>query len=174
MVVIFKLKLTLITFYTTTCKDNLKLVKYINFLKITIMNLNWLTLIAVIVIQYVIGAFWYSVVFKNQWMGINHPEGVPSKEEQARLEKEAIPYYIIQLLMTVATAAVQWYFIAMNPSNWLQTSFLIWLGFLVPAVVQTIIWSDPKNKQKILQTAIMGSNLLILTVLAGWAFATFR
>jgi Protein of unknown function (DUF1761) len=138
------------------------------------MNINWLVMIAVIVIQYVIGALWYSVVFKNQWMSINHPEGMPTKEEMAELEKAAIPYYIIQLVMTALTAVVQWYFISMDPSKWLQTSLFIWIGFLIPGVIQTIIWSDPKNKQKILQTIIMALNLLILTVLAGFAFATFK
>ena len=136
--------------------------------------MNWLVLIVVVILQYVIGALWYSVLFKNQWISINHPNGSPSKAELEKLAKEAMPYYFIQLAITVLTAASQWYFVNQQSNNWFMISVILWGGFLVPGVVQTIIWSDPKNKKKLLQFGIMALNLLILTLLAGWVFMMFR
>jgi glycerol-3-phosphate acyltransferase PlsY len=133
-----------------------------------------MVLIVVIVVQYVFGAVWYSAIFQKQWVEINHPEGKPSKAEMERLGKEATPYYIVQLVMTALTAWAQWYFISMQPNNWFNISFWLWLGFLVPGVIETIIWSDPKNKKKVLQTVIMSANLFLLTMVAGWAFVTFK
>jgi Protein of unknown function (DUF1761) len=138
------------------------------------MSINWLVLILVVLVQYVIGALWYSVVFQKQWVKINHPDGKPSKEEMARLEKEAMPYYGIQFVVTFLTAFSQWYFISLQQQNWLAVSLILWGGFLIPGVVQTIIWSDPKNKLKLLQFGIMAANLLLLTLIAGWAFYTFK
>jgi hypothetical protein len=138
------------------------------------MSINWIVLIGVIVLQYVIGALWYSLVFGKQWMKINHPNGLPSKEEMIRLEKEAMPYYGIQLVLTTVTAWVHLYFVSLQPSNWFATSILIWIGFLVPSLIQAIIWSDPHNKQKPLQVGIMALHFLLISILAGWAFATFR
>jgi Protein of unknown function (DUF1761) len=138
------------------------------------MSFNWFLFIAVVVIQYVIGGLWYSVIFGKQWLQINHQDGLPSKEEQTRLEKEAMPYYGIQLVLTIVTVLVQSYFVAIQPANWFMTSMLIWLGFIAPTVVQGVIWSDPKNKKKAMQIGILALNYLVTIIIAGWLLATFR
>jgi hypothetical protein len=138
------------------------------------MNTNWILLIGIIILQYVIGALWYSVIFGKQWIGINHPNGNPSKEEMARLEKEAIPYYGIQLVLTVLTVISQSYFVMMQSSNWFIISIAIWGGFLVPTVIQGVIWSDPTNKKKPLQIFILSLNYLVTILTAGWLMVTFR
>jgi hypothetical protein len=136
--------------------------------------MNWLTITGVVILQYIIGALWYSVIFGKQWIDINHPEGKPSKEEMARLEKQAIPYYGIQLILTIITVFVQSYFIKIQPSNWFMTSILIWLGFLMPTVVQGVIWSDPKNKKKVLQIGILSLNYLVTILIAGFLLSYFK
>jgi heme O synthase-like polyprenyltransferase len=138
------------------------------------MSINWFIIIVAVVIQYVIGALWYSVIFGKQWIEINHPEGKPSKEEMAQLEKDAMPYYGIQLVLTIITVLAQWYFVTINTSNWFMTSLVIWVGFLVPTVIQSVIWSDPKNKKKPLQIFILSLNYLVTIIIAGWLLATFR
>jgi heme O synthase-like polyprenyltransferase len=138
------------------------------------MPLNIFTIIAIVIIQYVIGALWYSVLFGKQWIDINHPDGHPSKEEMEEMEKEAIPYYGIQLVLTIVTVLAQWYFVMMQNTNWFIISMVIWGGYLVPTAVQTVIWSDLKNKKKALQIFILSLNYLVTILLAGWALATFR
>jgi hypothetical protein len=138
------------------------------------MSLNWITLAVVVVLQYVIGALWYSVFFKNQWIKINHPDGMPSPEEMGKMGKEAIPYFGIQFGLTVMTAIIQWYVMANSSLNWLIISILIWGGFLVPTLIQSVIWSDPRNKKKLMQIGIVTLNLLVNSLLAGYLFATFR
>jgi Protein of unknown function (DUF1761) len=137
------------------------------------MTTNWLALGGIIVAQYIIGALWYSLIFGKQWIQINHPKGLPSKEEIARLEKEATPYYIIQFVLTCITAWVQWKFIMNDQDNWVSISLLIWAGFLVPSIIQTVMWSDPQNKKKLLQVGIMALHFLVTVLLAGYVFATF-
>jgi Protein of unknown function (DUF1761) len=138
------------------------------------MSFNWLLIIGIVILQYVIGALWYSVIFGKQWIEINHPEGKPTKEEMAQLEKDAIPYYGIQLVLTIITVLAQWYFVMINTSNWFMTSIIIWGGFLVPTVIQSVIWSDPKNKKKPLQIFILSLNYLVTILIAGWLMVTFK
>jgi Protein of unknown function (DUF1761) len=137
------------------------------------MSINWLVLVGVVVVQYVIGALWYSVIFGKQWMQINHPNGLPSVEEMKKLGDEATPSYAIQLLLTIATVAVQYYFMDKHPMDWLMTSFLIWFGFLAPIAIQGVIWSDPQNKKKALQIGILCLNYLVTAIIAGYLIATF-
>ena len=137
------------------------------------MSINWLVFIGVIIVQYVIGALWYSLIFGKQWILINHPEGRPSKKEMEEMGKTATPYYVIQLVLTTVTAYFQWVFVMENMDKWLETSLLIWVGFLVPMIIQTIIWSDPNNKRKLTQVGIMALHSLVTVILAGWAFAMF-
>jgi hypothetical protein len=138
------------------------------------MSFSILTLIIIVVAQYVLGALWYSVIFKNQWIDINHPEGKPTKEEMAVMEKEAMPLYGYQLIVTIIAAIAQWYFVAMNYSNWLMTSLVLWAGVVATTVIISVMWSDPKNKQKLLHIGIVTSNLLVNALFAGWMFATFK
>ena len=138
------------------------------------MTSNWLLIVGVVVVQYIIGALWYSIIFGKQWLQINHPDGLPSKEEMEKMGKEATPYYVIQLVLTIITVSVQSYFVGLQPSNWFMTSILIWLGFIFPTVVQGVIWSDPKNKKKTMQIGILVLNYLVTIILTGWAFGTFR
>jgi hypothetical protein len=137
------------------------------------MTTNWLILGGVIIAQYIIGALWYSLLFGKQWLEINHPNGLPSKTEMEKLAKSATPYYAIQFVLTCVTAWVQWYFVMSDQDNWLSVSLLIWIGFLVPSIIQTVIWSDPQNKKKPLQIGIMSLHFLFTTILAGWVYVTF-
>jgi hypothetical protein len=138
------------------------------------MTFNILTLVIVVVCQYVLGAIWYSFIFKDQWLDINHPEGRPSKEEMAVMGKDAMPLYGYQLIVTIIQALATWYFVSMNYNNWLTTSLVLWAGIITTTVIISLMWSDPKNKQKLLHIGIVASNLLLNAIFAGWMFATFR
>jgi hypothetical protein len=139
------------------------------------MTINWVAFILVTIIQYVIGALWYSVVFGKQWLAINHPEGTPSKEEMKEMEKQATPYYAIQLLLTIGTNIGLLYVLQKtNYTDWLSTTFIVWLCFMVSMTVQNIIWSDPKNKLKTLQIGIITLHMIITLLIAGWAFTMYR
>lgn len=137
------------------------------------MSINWLVLAGVIVVQYVIGALWYSMIFGKQWLAINHPNGLPSKDEMSKMEKEAVPFYGLQLVLTIVTVVVQMHFIKLNISEWLLTSFLIWLGFLAPIAIQGVIWSDPSNKKKALQIGILCLNYLVTAIVSGFLITKF-
>jgi hypothetical protein len=139
------------------------------------MSINWLAFIIVTLIQYGIGAVWYSLLFGKQWLEINHPEGTPSKEQIAEMGKQATPYYAIQLILTAATNIGLLYFLQKtNYKDWLASTFVIWLCFTVSMTIQNIIWSDPKNKKKALQVGIIVLHMLVTLILGGWVFTTFR
>jgi hypothetical protein len=138
------------------------------------MTINWITFIIVTIIQYGIGAIWYSLIFGKQWIKINHPEGDPSKEQMKEMEKQATPYYIIQLFLTIITNLGLIYFLQKTkPGDWLLTTLVVWLTFIVSMTIQNIIWSDPKNKLKGLQIFIIALHMIITLVIGGWAFASF-
>jgi hypothetical protein len=139
------------------------------------MTINWLVFIIVTFVQYVIGALWFSVLFGKQWIKINHPEGTPSKKEMEEMGKQATPYYGIQLGLQIVMNLAHLYFLQVTDyTNWLTTSMVIWGGFVITMTIQNVIWSDPKNKSKALQIAIVSAEMLVVVLLAGWAFSTFR
>lgn len=137
------------------------------------MSFNLLVFIGVVIFEYVLGALWYSLFFGKQWLKINHPAGLPSKLEMQNLAKKATPYYGIQLFLTIVSAWVQWFFVSLQPTNWFKVSIFIWAGFMVPTLIQSVIWSDPKNNHKLLQIAIVSLNFLVNLIIAGWLFVTF-
>jgi Protein of unknown function (DUF1761) len=137
------------------------------------MSINWLSFVLLTLAQYIIGALWFSVFFKNQWILINHPEGTPSKQEMERMGKEAVPYFGIQLLLQIIYNYAFVYIYKNSNINWLVLSLTIWFGFFSTMIVQSVIWSDPKNKRKLLQISIVSLEMLVLTVFSGWVFSNF-
>ncbi len=138
------------------------------------MSINWLVFLTVTLVQYIIGALWFSVLFGKQWLHINHPEGLPTQEEMQRMGKEAGPVYGIQFVIQVVSNLAL-YYLAKNTAqtSWLGLALIVWIGFSVPVTMQNILWSDPKNKRKPEQIIIVASELLVLTAIAAWAFKTF-
>jgi Protein of unknown function (DUF1761) len=138
------------------------------------MSINWLVFIGVTIAQYVIGALWFSVLFGKQWIKINHPEGTPSKKQMEEMGKTAGPLYGIQLGLQVIMNLALLYLLQNSTIAWATLGLIVWAGFLTTMIVQNVIWSDPKNKLKLLQIAIVSSEMFVLTMIAAWAFAAFK
>jgi hypothetical protein len=65
------------------------------------MSINWLVFSLVTISQVVIGALWFSFLFKDIWLKINHPDKLPSESEMKELGKQAGPAFVIQLVIQI-------------------------------------------------------------------------
>ena len=133
------------------------------------MEINFTLIIIATVIQFVLGALWYSpVLFGNIWMKIMGAEKY-SKEEIAKMQKEMLPFFGLQILLTLITT-----FVLANNLLYSGTvgaasyfySFFMWLGYIMPIQVGSVIWGNTPKKFWLKQILIMISYQFIAIMLA--------
>jgi hypothetical protein len=114
------------------------------------MQVNFLAIILATVVQFIVGAVWYSVFFGKLWGRIHGFDKLP-KETQQKMMSEMGPYYGIQAFVTLITAIVFGIFVTYTSWNPFGLAFFFWLGFVVPAQVSAVIfggtdrqWIAPK------------------------------
>lgn len=118
---------------------------------------------------FIMGMMWYGPLFGKVWTKIVGAEHI-TKEEMARMQKEMIPMYIIQILLGLVTSYVLYHFVkAWNGVPGWQVSFWIWLGFAMPLTAGAM-W-DTKKGQKLNKFFVTAGYQLITLLVLGWAFA---
>lgn len=95
--------------------------------------------------QFVLGAIWYSpLMFGKYWMQIMEFSG--TKEEMEKAQKEMIPFYLLQLLLTLIFTWELYQTLNSGTSlNPYFLAFMMWFGYVMPTQVSAVIWSNTKK-----------------------------
>ncbi len=129
---------------------------------------NYWAVVGGAIFLFVVGMMWYGPIFGKMWMKIMGVEHM-GKEEMAKVQKEMMPMYIIQVLLGLVTSYVLYHFVKAWPQvSGCQVAFWIWLGFSMPMAAGAM-WDTRKGyaMKKFLVSA--GYQLVTLLVL-GWVF----
>lgn len=131
------------------------------------MEINYLAVLASTVVQFFIGAIWYSVLFGNLWGKIHGFDKLP-KEIQEKMVKGMGPFYALQAVVTLITAFVLTVFITYLPSwNPYVLTGLFWIGFVVPTQVSAVIFGGTEGKWILPKIAVQaGASLFCLQAAA--------
>lgn len=125
------------------------------------MELNFLAILLATVVQFVIGAFWYSVLFGKLW-GKIHGFDKLSKEVQQKMMKAMGPFYAIQAVMTLVSSVILAIFITNLPDwNAYAMAAFFWLGFIVPAQVSAAIFGGTEGKWLVKKIAVQAGAALV-------------
>lgn len=110
------------------------------------MNNTVLAVILATVAQFAIGAIWYSAIFGKIWGKIHGFDKLPKAKQDEMMSKMG-PIYGLQLGVTVIAALVLAEVIQLVPGYSVYAlASLLWLGFIVPTQVSSVLFSndDPK------------------------------
>lgn len=140
------------------------------------MELNYTLILVAAVIQFVLGALWYSpLMFGKWWMQIMESTEL-SKEELQKLQKEMAPFYGLQLLLALLTTFVLAMFIhylkmanvgfhAYGVAGW------IFLGFIAPTQIAGVIWANTKKKFWTKQIFVMVGYQLVAIMISAFVLS---
>jgi hypothetical protein len=119
-------------------------------------------------VQFAIGAVWYTFVFGKQW-GKIHGFDKLSKAKQKELMSEMGPVYGIQVLVTIFSAAALYKLIALTTGYSVYAlALLLWIGFIFPAEVSSVLFGGDDKKWVAQKIAIMAGASLLCTLAAAW------
>lgn len=133
------------------------------------MEINYLTILACGVLAMILGALWYSpLLFGNIWMRINNMS-MPSREDMAKMQREMIPTYIIQFVMSLTLVYVLVHFIkGWTDVSGIEAALWIWLGFVVPTLASSVLWTNESRNDKFSRFAVQAGYNLVLFVAFGY------
>jgi Protein of unknown function (DUF1761) len=114
------------------------------------------------IIQYIISALWYSAIFGKQWMVINEFDK-KTKAEQDAVAKSMGPYYGLQLLITILANYVfgTVYLAIKGNMDLFAFGGYVLLGFIIPPLVEGVIWGNTRQSVWGKQLGIMIFNRFI-------------
>lgn len=137
------------------------------------MSINYIAIGIATVVQFIIGAIWYSLLFGKLWGKIHGFDKIP-KEEQEKMMKKMGPLYALQLFVTIITTFVLAIFITYQP-NWnayVMAGFF-WIGFVVPAQVSSVIFGGTEYKWITMKILIMAGASIVCLMSAAWVIKLF-
>lgn len=137
------------------------------------MEMNYLAIGAGALLAMVVGSLWYSpLLFGRLWMRLNKMSGDMGNSKQMQTEMAVI--YGLQLVF----AFVQVYVLALVIEGWegvsaVSASLWIWLGFVVPILAGSVMWTMEKWQDKLARFGVQAGYNLILFTLFGYIFGVW-
>lgn len=137
------------------------------------MEVNVVAVIVATVAMFAVSAFWYMVPFGKLWGKMHGFEKLSKKEQQAMQSKMG-PYYALQALVTLISAWVLAYFLAVVPgTTWSAMAFLLWLGFIVPTEFSAVIFGGTEGKWIAKKIAVSAGGSLVSLLVGAWVISLF-
>ncbi len=132
------------------------------------MDLNYTAILVASVLQFIVGAIWYTPIFGKTW-GKIHSFDVKTPEEQSQMQKEVWKLLLPQFLITIVTSFVFALLLTGFPSDWniYGLAGFFWIGFIVPTQISAVLFGGTKPGYVVKKILIMaGGALLCMMTLA--------
>ena len=86
----------------------------------------------------------------------------------AKMQREMIPTYIIQFVMSLTLVYVLVHFIkGWTDVSGIEAALWIWLGFVVPTLASSVLWTNESRNDKFSRFAVQAGYNLVLFVAFG-------
>ena len=136
------------------------------------MELNYMLVVVATIAQFILGAVWYSpLLFGKWWMEIMECTNL-SPEELKAMQKSMMPFYGLQFFLTLfstfSLATFMIYVADMNSYSAYHVAFWIWIGFMAPTQISTVVWGNTKMKFWVKQMFVMLSMQFVGIMVAAW------
>lgn len=108
--------------------------------------LNYWAILVCAVVAMVLGFVWYGPLFGKAWMRLT---GCADMDEAKRkeMQKKAMPMYLVQfVLVLVQIFVLATYSITFAPVISVINALWIWLGFVMPTIAGSYMWSGDSRK----------------------------
>lgn len=130
-----------------------------------------MSIIIATVAQFILGMIWYSpLLFGKTWMSIMEVSHY-SKEELQKMQKTMMPFYGVQLVLTLITTYVlanNIMYAGVTGMAAITYAFFMWFGYMMPVTVSSVMFGSTKRKYWLKQISIMGGMQLVGMMLAAW------
>ena len=142
------------------------------------VDVNYLAVLAGALSNMVIGFLWFGPLFGKQWIGLMGFD--PAKAEEMKTQAKAKgmgKYYagafvgalVMSYVLAHSIEFAGFYMLVDGVKAGLSTGFWMWLGFIVPVTLSSVIWEGKSWKLWMFNLAYWLVALLAMgAIIAGW------
>ena len=114
------------------------------------MEIHFLPVLVCAVISIILGSLWYGPLFGKLWMRLikADPECMTDPIKRKAAQKQAMPMYLLQFVLSIVEIWILAKFIALGSSamSGLTTALWIFVGFIVPMAAGGSMWNSDSKK----------------------------
>jgi hypothetical protein len=139
------------------------------------LSLNFILLMLALTVSHMIlGMVWYGpLLFGKFWMRLMGADKLSTEEIKA-MQKTMLPYYILQFILSLITSYLLTAFVWSLQVDPFIGAALLWLGFVMPTQISSVIWGGTEKSQWLKQSLVMtGYTLVGFMISAGIIYAWF-
>jgi len=137
------------------------------------VDINYLAVLVCGVVSMILGALWYGPLFSKQWVALSGMTPEKMEEGKKKMTSGYLVTFIGALVMAYVLAHTlvfaQSYMEVEGISSGLSTGFWMWLGFIAPVTLGSVLWEGKSWKLYFINN---GYNLILLlimgSILAVW------
>lgn len=138
------------------------------------MEINYWAVLLCAALSMVAGSIWYGPIFGKKWMEITGANA-HDLETRKKMQKEAGPLYLIQLVLSLFQIWVLAYYIqGWKDASGLVNALWIWAAFVMPTVAGSSMWTAEKGKMKWARFLIQAGYQLVMFVIYGLILGFWR
>jgi len=138
------------------------------------MQINYWAVIVSALISMIVGAVWYGPLFGKKWLNIigATPEDL---EARKKMQKSAMPLYVLQLLLTLFQVYVLAYYIGgWKDASGVENALWIWAAFIMPTIAGAAMWNNDSSKIKWARFLIQAGYQLVIFIIFGFILGMWK
>ena len=140
-----------------------------------LIPINYLAVLSAAIISMVLGGLWYSpLLFGNIWMkemNINKKK-VEEMKKKGIVKSGMLKSYVLMFVGCLVTSCVLAHFVKYLQVNTfilaLQLAIMVWLGFIVPMALSSVLWEGKSIKVYLINVGYTLVSLVIATLILGF------
>lgn len=130
------------------------------------MEVNYGLIVLATIVQFAIGAIWYTLIFGKLWGKMHNFDTLPP-ETQKEMAAKMGPFYIGQFVTTLLTSFVLALLISyMSDKSPYMLAILFWLGFIIPTQYADVIFGGTEGKWIAPKLAVLAGASLMCVLAA--------
>ena len=136
------------------------------------VTLPWMMIVIMTVACFALGAVWHGPLFGKLWMRIHHGKdsfnATEMQEAMVGMWKLMLAEFIATFLMVITLS----FLVEILPTySGIHLAFLVWIGFVLPTMISTVIWGADTKKYMATKIAVSSICRLIGLLAAGYVFS---
>jgi Protein of unknown function (DUF1761) len=133
------------------------------------MEINYIAILIATVVQFIIGAVWYSFLFGKLW-GEIHGFDALTKEVQQQMMKKMGPFYALQFFLTLVTTFMLAHYVLYwkDEASAFYVALMLLIGFVWPTQISAVIFGGTESKWLVKKIAVQAGASLAGLMGAAW------
>lgn len=130
------------------------------------MKTNYLAVIVSAIAYWVLGAFWYTVLFGKQWMAL---ENISGPKPGSSMAFPFVVTFLLDLLMAFVLAQLCTWRNASTAARGASLGVLMWIGFVAPPIYTNYIYEMRPNALFLINVCyVLVGFILMGAILGAW------